>query len=216
MAKNEHAPKLDHAFLEKLVRDPELFSRLQVAALSEREYHPWRYVKYHAPEGIDARDFWRALVFVRGIRPVGELSNGYGKSFGLAHPEALKRRVDNAYRALSFSIETDSPFKGLDDDRRRVYLQRSLAEEAISSSQLEGAVTTRRVNEAVRNNPDKFPLDYMFVLTDEETRVLRSKISSLEQGGNLRSKIPTTKLSSKSRVAPKAFTEKSKGMKEAA
>ena len=42
-------------------------------------------------------------------------------------------------------------------------------------------VETRRVNEAVRNNPDKFPFDYMFVLTDEETRALRSKISSLEQ-----------------------------------
>ena len=69
-------------------------------------------------------------------------------------------------------------------------------------------VETKRVNEAVRNNPDKFPLDYMFVLTDEETRALRSKISSLEQGGDLRSKISTTKLSSKSRVAPKAFTEK--------
>ena len=77
-------------------------------------------------------------------------------------------------------------------------------------------VETRRVNEAVRNNPDKFPLDYMFVWTDEETRILRSKISSLERGGNLRSKILTTKLSSKSRVAPKAFTEKRKGMKEAA
>ena len=76
-------------------------------------------------------------------------------------------------------------------------------------------VETRRVNEAVRNNPDKFPLDYMFVLADEETRALRSKISSLEQGGNLRSKILTTKLSSKNQVAPKAFTEKRKGMKEA-
>ena len=68
-------------------------------------------------------------------------------------------------------------------------------------------VETRRVNEAVRNNPDKFPLDYMFVLADEETRALRSKISSLEQGRNLRSKISTTKLSSKSRVAPKVFTD---------
>ena len=69
-------------------------------------------------------------------------------------------------------------------------------------------VETRRVNEAVRNNPDKFSLDYMFVLTDEETRALRLKISSLEQGGNLRSRISTTKLSSKSRVAPKAFSER--------
>lgn len=56
-------------------------------------------------------------------------------------------------------------------------------------------VETRRVNEAVRNNPDKFPEDYMFVLSSEEAAVLRSKFS-------------TTKLSSKSRTLPKAFTEK--------
>ena len=56
-------------------------------------------------------------------------------------------------------------------------------------------VETKRVNEAVRNNPDKFPEDYMFVLSSEESVVLRSKFSS-------------TKLSSKSRVLPKVFTEK--------
>ena len=43
--------------------------------------------------------------------------------------------------------------------------------------------------------------------------VVDLNISSLEQGGNLRSKILTTKLSSKSRVAPKAFMEKGKGVK---
>ena len=56
-------------------------------------------------------------------------------------------------------------------------------------------VETKRVNEAVRNNPDKFPEDYMFVLSSEESDVLRSKFS-------------TTKVSSKSRVLPKVFTEK--------
>ena len=56
-------------------------------------------------------------------------------------------------------------------------------------------VETKRVNEAVRNNPDKFPGDYMFMLTAEELEDLRSKISS-------------AKPSSKSRVLPKAFTEK--------
>ena len=56
-------------------------------------------------------------------------------------------------------------------------------------------VETKRVNEAVRNNPEKFPADYMFVLTKEETDILRSKIS-------------TTKLSPKSRSLPKVFTEK--------
>lgn len=56
-------------------------------------------------------------------------------------------------------------------------------------------VETKRINEAVRNNPDKFPADYMFVLTKEEVEVLRSKKSS-------------TNLSPKSRTLPKAFTEK--------
>lgn len=51
------------------------------------------------------------------------------------------------------------------------------------------------MNEAVRNNPDKFPPEYMFTLTSEEMRDLGSKIS-------------TTKISSKSRTRPKVFTEK--------
>ena len=56
-------------------------------------------------------------------------------------------------------------------------------------------VETKRVNEAVRNNPDRFPEDYMFVLSSDEFTDLRSKIS-------------TTKISTKSRALPKAFTEK--------
>lgn len=55
-------------------------------------------------------------------------------------------------------------------------------------------VETKRINEAVKNNPDKFPQDYMFGIGQGEFADLRSKIS-------------TTKFS-KTRVAPKAFTEK--------
>ena len=39
-------------------------------------------------------------------------------------------------------------------------------------------VETKRVNEAVRNNPEKFPARYMFELTNSELQDLRSKISS--------------------------------------
>lgn len=56
-------------------------------------------------------------------------------------------------------------------------------------------VETKRVNEAVRNNPDKFPDGYMFTLSAEEVNYLRSKFSS-------------TKVSSKSRSLTKVFTEK--------
>ncbi len=37
-------------------------------------------------------------------------------------------------------------------------------------------VQTKEVNQAVRNNPDKFPEHYMFELTSSELRELRSKI----------------------------------------
>ena len=55
-------------------------------------------------------------------------------------------------------------------------------------------VETKRVNEAIKNNPDKFPQGYMFELDEVEFSDLRSKIS-------------TAKFA-KTRVVPKAFTEK--------
>ena len=56
-------------------------------------------------------------------------------------------------------------------------------------------VQTKEVNQAVRNNPDKFPEHYMFVLTSSELRELRSKIL-------------TTKVSTMSRNSTKVFTER--------
>ena len=41
-------------------------------------------------------------------------------------------------------------------------------------------VETKRINEAVRNNPDKFPPRCIICLDEEESAVLRSKISTLE------------------------------------
>ncbi len=55
-------------------------------------------------------------------------------------------------------------------------------------------IETKRVNEAVKNNPEKFPPSYMFVLSDVELTDLRSKFSTAK--------------SAMTRVAPKAFTEK--------
>jgi len=54
-------------------------------------------------------------------------------------------------------------------------------------------IETKRINEAVKNNPDKFPTDFYFTLNENEFEILRSKIS-------------TTKFS-KTRTIPKVFTE---------
>ena len=68
-------------------------------------------------------------------------------------------------------------------------------------------VQTREINQAVRNNPDKFPAGFIWELTHEETQILKSKDLTLKDN-NLRSKILTANISSKSRVAPKVFTER--------
>ena len=77
-------------------------------------------------------------------------------------------------------------------------------------------VETKRINEAVKNNPDKFPKKYIIELKNSEFYDLRSKFStaSPENYGNeavaeesLQWKFSTTNLS-KTSVLPKAFTEK--------
>ena len=56
-------------------------------------------------------------------------------------------------------------------------------------------VETKRVNEAVKNNPERFPEGSVIELNNREIQHLRSKFS-------------TTNLSPKVRFIPKAFTEK--------
>jgi hypothetical protein len=55
-------------------------------------------------------------------------------------------------------------------------------------------VETKRINEALKNNPEKFPEGYIFELDQDEWKNLRSKISTSSWGGI--------------RYCPKVFTEK--------
>jgi len=59
-------------------------------------------------------------------------------------------------------------------------------------------VETKRINEAVKNNPDKFPIGYILELSKEELDSLKSKISTLKNKGR----------GQHSKYIPKAFTEK--------
>jgi hypothetical protein len=59
-------------------------------------------------------------------------------------------------------------------------------------------VETKRINEAVKNNINKFPDGYIFELNNEDWQLLRSKISTLETIGK----------GKHVKYLPKAFTEK--------
>ena len=52
-------------------------------------------------------------------------------------------------------------------------------------------VETRRLNEAVKRNIKRFPDDFMFRLTDEEFKNLKSQIV-ISSGKNLKSQIATS------------------------
>jgi hypothetical protein len=59
-------------------------------------------------------------------------------------------------------------------------------------------VQTKRINEAVKNNPEKFPEGYVLILDKSEEQILRSKFSTLEKSGS----------GQHSKYGVKAFTEK--------
>ena len=72
-------------------------------------------------------------------------------------------------------------------------------------------VTTKRLNEQVKRNYERFPDDFMFQLTEEEYQSLRSQFATLEigRGKNLRSQFATSSLEMHGgrRYMPYAFTE---------
>ncbi len=60
---------------------------------------------------------------------------------------------------------------------------------------------TKRLKESVRRNLNRFPIDFMFVLTNEESKFLRTQFASLENGRGKYSKFN-----------PFAFTEQGVAM----
>jgi hypothetical protein len=59
-------------------------------------------------------------------------------------------------------------------------------------------VSTKRLNEQVKRNIDRFPVDFMFQLTQEEWETLKSQFATSSWGGR--------------RIAPYAFTEQGVAM----
>ncbi len=75
-------------------------------------------------------------------------------------------------------------------------------------------VTTKRLNEQVRRNADRFPADFMFQLTQKEFTIIRSKeetrvaqLVGKQQDANMWSQIATTSNRRRTTHVPFAFTE---------
>ena len=68
------------------------------------------------------------------------------------------------------------------------------------------AVSTKRLNEQVRRNTERFPPDFAFILTNQEVKNLKSQFATSSSGLN-RSQIATGLTHGGRRKLPMAFTE---------
>ena len=115
-------------------------------AKAQRAYLPWRKARYSAPEGLPAEVWWPILCLARDLRVVDPaLVGAGGQPFLLSTTDEIRRLLHEIDRNAPAAIRMDG-VRGRDDasELRRTYLQREQMLEAISSSQMEGAATTRQ------------------------------------------------------------------------
>jgi len=100
------------------------------------------------PDGLSSQTWWLAVCLARNpmLQPL-PFTSKEGKPFLLASPEPLLIHLHHIDRDAAGQIRMPEP-SSIHEHRER-YLLHSLIEESITSSQLEGASTTRRVAEAM-------------------------------------------------------------------
>ena len=123
---------------------------LRVVGASEfaagARYLPWDELRYRRPpEGLTSEEWWLATKLARGgmQRPL-PLTDKEGRRFSYALPDDALRGIELADKHTSGRIGVPEPVMPEAPARDR-YIISSLIEEAITSSQLEGASTTHKV-----------------------------------------------------------------------
>lgn len=139
------------------------------AASSEGQYRHWETMRrIKPPEGLNSEQWWLATKLARGqlLRPLPLLDRS-GEPFRLAMTDAaweMSHQIDTR-----LGREVGSSEKLLNEATRTRYLVSSLVEEAVTSSQLEGAVTTRaEAKDMIRSGRAPRTIDERMVLNNFE------------------------------------------------
>lgn len=164
-------------------RDPnrliEFMIKRSDEAIRHDRYLPWDELRYRKPpDGIDHEEWWFWTRIRRNsIMRETTLVDIKGKTFKYALPDEVLRLSDEITKNASGQISISEPVT--DPDTRDRYLVSSLIEEAIRSSQLEGASTEHDVaKEMIRTgrNPE----------TPGE-RMILNNFAAMKRVGELRS-----------------------------
>ncbi len=140
------SPKLKDLIAE--VEQPERMVHLVARtreARTQRHYLHWdKLRRYAPPPGISHREWWMLVKLSRmdALKPI-PLSDKAQQSFQFAVPELVMEELHQIDLGAGGLVSIPEPITN--PQTRDRYLVSSLMEEAITSSQLEGAVTTREV-----------------------------------------------------------------------
>lgn len=104
------------------------------------EYYYWDKVKYHTPKGIAQEDFWAAVKYLR--KSNYKKYSFYTCELSLFETNKMQEILHNIDMNFGGVLASSSI---IPDKNKQYYLLSSIMEEAIASSQMEGASTTRKV-----------------------------------------------------------------------
>jgi Fic family protein len=149
MRKPLRPPRLTELLADKVASDPEFFARVlagATTAIRAQRYMPWDHLRFRRPpDGLTHEDWWLISKFSReGMKRPLPLSADDGRRFTYALPDEVLRGIEVVDKHLSGRIGVLEPVTH-DAPSRARYVVTSLIEEAITSSQLEGASTTHSV-----------------------------------------------------------------------
>lgn len=155
----EKPPLISNEFeYEKALRELSGIGRLrEFLEIGDQKYYYYDKWKYKAREwGIDPYKLWGAVKVNRRIsNNTFSISSIPGFTFTIGAPSFVQKYLHEFDLNLGGSLQGDTIIPSEDRDR---YLISSLMEEAIASSQLEGAATTRKVAKEMLEN-DRRPKD---------------------------------------------------------
>lgn len=127
------------------------------------KYLYWDKIKYRIPRELDKDDFWSAIKFSRK----GSFLSFAGRGFSLTMTNYMQQKLhefDLNFGGTLLSIGT------IPEKRRNYYLLSSIAEEAIASSKMEGAVTTReKAKEIIRTQSKPRDKSQRMIVNNYET-----------------------------------------------
>jgi Fic family protein len=143
-----------------------------------RQYLHWDKLQHHKVEGYTAEELWTAVKFQRQgtLKPI-PLHDKKGNSFRFCVPEIVAQQLHQIDTGCGAMIGIPEPITN--PQIKDKYLVRSLMEEAITSSQLEGAATTREAaKEMIRTGRPPRDTDEQMILNNFVTMQQITKLKT--------------------------------------